>query len=183
MTIAEYLEQHPHIPRSTTVAYLIRGDEVLLATKKVRFGAGKIKGIGGKVDEGETLEACIKREVKEEIDVDIITFEHVATIDMYFPYEEKNFLETDKGLGYSWDQRVEAFIVTEWEGIPGEGEEVRPEWFKIDEVPYDRAWADSKYWLPRILKGEKLQGGCLYAKDYTIEDTEMNVVWPDIGDT
>jgi len=33
-----------------------------------------------------------------------------------------------------------------------ETEEMKPEWFSIDEIPYDKMWDDDSYWMPRILK-------------------------------
>jgi hypothetical protein len=29
---------------------------------------------------------------------------------------------------------------------------MKPEWFSIDEIPFDKMWEDDKYWMPRILK-------------------------------
>jgi ADP-ribose pyrophosphatase YjhB (NUDIX family) len=53
----------------TTLCFLVRGDEVLLAMKKRSFGIGKWNGVGGKVLEGESIAAAAVREIKEEIDV------------------------------------------------------------------------------------------------------------------
>ena len=35
---------------------------------------------GGKIEEGETVVECIKREIKEELDIDIIVGKHLITI-------------------------------------------------------------------------------------------------------
>jgi 8-oxo-dGTP diphosphatase len=55
-----------------TLCFLVRGDppdEVLLGLKKIGFGAGKLAGIGGKVEVGETAVATIIRERHEEIHI------------------------------------------------------------------------------------------------------------------
>jgi len=33
-----------------------------------------------------------------------------------------------------------------------------PVWFRIEEVPYHEMWEDDKYWLPAVLRGEKVYG-------------------------
>ncbi len=36
----------------TTLCFLLKGDEILLALKKRRFGTGKWNGVGGKIEIG-----------------------------------------------------------------------------------------------------------------------------------
>ena len=45
--------------------------DVLLARKKIGFGAGKVVGVGGTVEPGETLFQTAVREVAEEISLQI----------------------------------------------------------------------------------------------------------------
>ena len=45
--------------------------EVLLARKKTGFGLGKIVGIGGKVEPGETLLQAAVRETEEELSIHV----------------------------------------------------------------------------------------------------------------
>ena len=49
------------------------------------------------------------------------------------------------------------FHGTEFEGIPTETREARPEWFPIARLPLDRMWADDRHWLPQMLRGEKFR--------------------------
>ena len=49
-----------------TLCLLISDGQVLLGMKKKSFGAGKWNGFGGKVEEGETVEAAAIREMEEE---------------------------------------------------------------------------------------------------------------------
>ena len=172
MKLGEYPKYKQPL-REVTVAYLLRDNEVLLATKKVNFGAGKIKGVGGKLEPGETPDGCVVREVQEELGVEILSHQHCATIDMYFPYERSNFIESTNSRNYAWNHRLHAYVVTAWNGTPAESEEVTPQWFKKDSIPFERMWADNQYWIPRILQGEQLEGAFLFSEDYSIEDFEL----------
>jgi len=60
--------------KKVTLCFLLKGDEILLAVKKQSlsgFGAGigKWNGVGGKVDEGETIRFAAIRELNEEVGV------------------------------------------------------------------------------------------------------------------
>ena len=37
-----------------------------------------------------------------------------------------------------------------------------PRWFKLNEIPYDQMWEDDKSWLPKVLKGERIEGDFLF---------------------
>lgn len=132
-----------------TLVFLRRENEILLTMKKRGFGKGKWNGPGGKV-EGETIEDGAKREVKEEINVDIIDMDKVAYLTFYDSGEKL------------WS--VHVYICWNFEGIPIEGEEVNPSWFSIDEIPYDKMWEDDQYWLPKILNKEKITGNFYFSK-------------------
>ncbi|MDJ0508935.1 MAG: 8-oxo-dGTP diphosphatase MutT [Crocosphaera sp.] len=41
---------------------------------------------GGKIEANETVEECIKREIKEEIDIDIEVGEHLVTLDHFYAH-------------------------------------------------------------------------------------------------
>jgi 8-oxo-dGTP diphosphatase len=47
--------------------------------------AGKWEFPGGKIEEGETAEACIVREIKEGLDIVIRPIEHLIPVDHYYP--------------------------------------------------------------------------------------------------
>jgi 8-oxo-dGTP diphosphatase len=55
-----------------TAAILMQNEKVLIARRKARFRfGGKWEFPGGKVEEGETAEQCLIREIKEEFNIDI----------------------------------------------------------------------------------------------------------------
>ena len=94
--------------QETTLCYLIKENQVLLAMKKRGFGVGRYNGIGGKVKEKESLEETLVRETSEEIGVKPISFKRVAVLDFLFPE-----VPGDK----DWNQRVNVFLIKEWEGV------------------------------------------------------------------
>lgn len=36
--------------------------------------------------------------------------------------------------------------------------EMKPRWFPVDSIPYDKMWPDDKLWFPLFLKGSKFSG-------------------------
>lgn len=125
------------------LVFLTRGDEVLLIHKKTGLGAGKINGPGGKLEPGETALESAVREVQEEL---LITPRNL---------EKRGVLHFDFVDGLKLHCTV--FHGSGFEGVPQETREARPEWFSIDGIPYDRMWADDRYWLPQMLAGMHFQ--------------------------
>ena len=116
--------------------------------KKRRFGVGKWNHCGGKVQEDETIPQAAVREIKEEVGllVNESDAEKIGYIDFYFKDKPE------------WNQKMHIFLVKKWNGKPVESEEFEPQWFGLDEIPYDNMWADDKHWLPMVLAGKKVEG-------------------------
>ncbi|MBR4418900.1 MAG: NUDIX domain-containing protein, partial [Clostridia bacterium] len=70
--------------KQTTLLYIIKNNQILLAEKKRGFGVGKINGVGGKIEPGESIEQAMIRETQEEIGVTPINSQHLATITFQF---------------------------------------------------------------------------------------------------
>ncbi len=121
------------------LVFLTQGDRVLLIHKKTGLGAGKINGPGGKLEEGETALAAAIREVREELCLEVGQI------------EERGELHFDFVDGLRLHCAV--FLGSEFSGTPTETREARPEWFRLDELPFDRMWPDDQYWLPGLLEG------------------------------
>jgi ADP-ribose pyrophosphatase YjhB (NUDIX family) len=136
-----------------TLGYLIKENEICLGMKKRGFGEGNWNGYGGKVEEGESIEEATIREVKEEsgVIVELGALNKVAIVEFFF--KDGKHLE------------VHTFFVREWKGVPVETEEMRPEWFPYEKIPYEKMWADDEYWFPRALAGEKLLGKVWFQDD------------------
>ena len=131
-----------------TLLFLRDGDRVLLIRKKRGHGAGKINGPGGKIDPGETPRAAALRETREETGIRVADATLVA---------EFRFLDLVAQQWYGY-----VFLAHEWEGKPEETPEADPFWCPIAELPFDAMWDDDRYWLPRLLDGERLRGDFLF---------------------
>ncbi len=136
-------------------------DRVLLGIKKRGFGMGKWNGFGGKVNEGETIEEATKRELFEEAEITVGNIEKLGLLEFSWAGKE-GVLE------------VNIFKAVDFEGIPTETEEMRPEWFFIKDIPYDKMWADDKYWLPLFLENKKFSGKVLFDEQNAILEHTIN---------
>lgn len=142
--------------RQVSIVFLRKDNDVLLAMKKRGFGKGKWNGAGGKPDTNETIEETAIRECAEEISVTPRSLGKVAVLNFYFPAEKA-------ALGFN--QQAHVFFCDEWDGEPVESEEMRPQWFAKDAIPYNEMWADDAYWLPRVLAGEQIEADFYFNDD------------------
>ncbi len=123
--------------------------------KKRGFGAGKWNGVGGKVDGQESIEQATIRETKEEIGVSINPADLKSRGSIKFSFDGKP----------DWNQEVHFFVTEKWEGKPVESEEMKPQWYDNDKLPFENMWLDDPYWLPKVLAGKKVEGEFLFNND------------------
>jgi len=132
-----------------TLCFLLRAsngvEEVLLGMKKTGFGTGKVVGIGGHLEPGETPEEAICREVAEEVGLAVTEDKLVpaGTVDFVFPEKP------------GWDMHTTAYLCREFAGTALESDEIAPQWYPVDALPEAHMWADAVHWLPAFLAGEK----------------------------
>ncbi|HEY3873808.1 MAG TPA: 8-oxo-dGTP diphosphatase [Actinocrinis sp.] len=139
--------------------------EVLLGLKKTGFGTGKIVGLGGHIERGESVAQAVVREVMEEsgILVEPTDLRALGLIVFRFPNRPQ------------WDMLVTVFVADRFSGKPDESDEVVPEWFGVDKLPYERMWSDARQWLPRILAGERVIADIVFAADnQTVAETRFS---------
>jgi 8-oxo-dGTP diphosphatase len=131
------------------------GREVLLGLKKTGFGTGKTVGLGGHVERGESVVQATVREVKEEsgILVEPVDLRGLGVIAFRFPARPQ------------WDLLVTIFVADRFTGQPAESDEIVPQWFPVDQLPYEQMWDDARYWLPRVLAGERVTADITFADD------------------
>ncbi len=147
----------------TTLCLLRKEDEILLAMKKRGFGEGKYNGVGGKIEKNETPDEAMIRETKEEINVTPMKYDKVGLIE----FEEY----------YKGEKQIVVFhlyLVSEWLGTPTESDEMKPKWFKIDSIPYDKMFPDDYYWLPLILDNKKVKAFFNFDENWNL--LEKNII-------
>ncbi|XP_039768593.1 7,8-dihydro-8-oxoguanine triphosphatase-like [Ornithorhynchus anatinus] len=149
--------------RLITLVLVVKRQEVLLGYKKCGFGAERWNGFGGKVQDGETIEEGAKRELLEESWLTVDTLQKIGHITFEF-------------LGNSELMDVHVFRTDSFHGNPTESDEMHPQWFKLDQVPFNEMWPDDIYWFPLLLQKKfrgyfKFQGHDVIL-DYTLNEVE-----------
>ena len=140
--------------RATLVFVLSAGD-VLLIRKKRGLGAGKINGPGGRIEAGEAVVDCARREVEEELCVTPTGLEQCGELQFQF---------VD---GYAI--HVAVFRADGCVGEVRETEEAVPLWTAVDAIPYSEMWEDDRIWLPRLLAGEAFRGRFVFDGDVMLD--------------
>ncbi len=124
--------------KKNTLVFPVKGSQVLLGMKKRGFGAGWWNGFGGKLENGETFDGGAVRETKEEVGLAVSNLKLVARLLFYF--------------GDKPDIACKVYTTENFEGEVTETEEMRPQWFFKDGLPYDEMWPADRRWLPAALQ-------------------------------
>ena len=73
----------------------------------------------------------------------------------------------------SWNQRVHAFTADSWSGEPVETQEILPQWFDRDAIPFDDMWDDARYWLFHALGGREFSADFLFDDQLKVIDKSI----------
>jgi len=149
--------------KQLTLCIVHQHPRVLLGMKKRGFGMGRWNGFGGKLIEGETIEDATRRELLEESGLTALSLEKVGVIEFEFQGNPE-ILE------------VHIFRSDEVEGEPTESEEMRPEWYDVNTLPFDEMWPDDRHWFPLFLDGKKFKGKFLFGEGDVILAKNLEVV-------
>jgi len=136
-----------------TVGYFIKGNMLLLGLHQRGVSKGFWNGYGGKIDEGETVHNSLIRECSEESGLIPLEFNHVARVSASYG---------------NFQLRVEFFLVSNFDGVLVTTDEMIPQWFDLNDIPYDKMWTSDELWLPRVLTGERLRTEVIFDKDRKI---------------
>ena len=110
-------------------AAIVKDDKVLIAQRKDKELSGKWEFPGGKIEKGETPEQALKREIKEELDIDISVHEMISS--SYYEYSD-----------YNVELAVYRCTMTDDQEI-NDTEHSQLKWVKISQIIYeDMADAD-----------------------------------------
>lgn len=139
--------------RNVTLVFVLDADRILLGRKLTGLGKGLYNGFGGKVESGESIQDAARRELFEECSLTADVLEKVAVIDFYFSNKPQ------------WNQRGHIYLCRHFTGTPSPSVEMVPEWFSIDDIPYDKMWEGDRLWIPKLLDGDKLSATMVFASD------------------
>ena len=134
----------PYTPILATLGYVLSPDRrrVLLVHRNKRAGDthhGKYNGLGGKLEAGEEVVACLRREVREESGLECEQIQLRGTI---------NWPGFGKG-GEDWFGfifLVERFAGEAWR----ENADGVLEWVEVERVPDLPLWEGDRYFLPLV---------------------------------
>jgi len=144
-----------------TLCLVVEEQRLLLGYKKRGFGEGFWNGFGGKVENNESIEAAVLREVEEEAGIGLRAV------------NQKGLLE------FTFNDRPGEVIVAHiyrGEGLlgePRESEEMSPQWFHLYEIPYDYMWPADRFWLPGLLEGKAFKGKVHFDENKDIVTKEI----------
>lgn len=133
-------QQYTHV-----LVFPVTSTHICLGYKKRGHGDHYWNGFGGKVEAGETIHASAVRELREESGLQIKPADLVQVADLSFVYQDS--------VVYGG-----IFTVDTWQGTILETEEMKPQWFLKNDIPYENMWRSDRLWLPQVLNGKKLVG-------------------------
>jgi len=138
-----------------TLTYFIKDNQILMPLKKTKIGKGKHNGVGGKLKKDEAHEGCMIRECIEEVGLEPIDYKYMGkiTCDQIM----------DKERGYAV---IHIYLSNEWTGELKESKEMKPYWFDIDNIPWDKTMGNDEYWLPLVLNDLEIDASFKLDDDY-----------------
>jgi 8-oxo-dGTP pyrophosphatase MutT (NUDIX family) len=153
-----------------SLVFPFREDMILLGLKKKDLGEGNYNGFGGKFDSSldNNILDTAKRELEEESGLvcSLNELEKVAVIDFYFPFKPV------------LNQRVHVYFFKDVQGEPVETDEMAPEWFSLNKIPYKKMWKSDSIWLKELMLGKKFVADFYWKSDnktvdrYTLKEVD-----------
>ncbi|MCM8541811.1 MAG: 8-oxo-dGTP diphosphatase [Lentisphaeraceae bacterium] len=149
-----------------SLVYLFKDDHVLMmhrVKKEKDIHKDKWNGLGGKLEPAESPEESAIREIKEESGYDIHNLKFAGHL--FFPTFDKQ----------QNDWSVFVFTSDDFTGLQLENTpEGNLEWIHKDELLNLNLWEGDRYFLPKLLSGDKFLGKFIYMDgrlvDYKLTD-------------
>lgn len=147
----------------TTLLYIIKDGKILLAEKKRGFGAGKLNGVGGKIEPGESEVQGMLRECREEIGVTPINLEQRAVLhfDLFYKGEKEK-------------EDTYVFVASDYSGELVESEEMKPFWYDINKLPFERMFSDDELWLNSLIEGKKFEANVVMDENFNTTSFDID---------
>ena len=135
--------------KMTTLCYIRKGDSYLMLyrnRKENDENEGKWIGIGGKVEEGETPEQCVRREVFEETGLTLLEYSFRGIVTFVNDVWDNEYMMLYEGTAFSGELRSEC----------DEGELA---WIPFDRIMDLPLWEGDRVFLRKLIGGEA-DAGC-----------------------
>lgn len=145
----------------TTMCYLKRHHQTLLLhrIKKKDINVGKWIGVGGKLESGESVEECMRREIFEE------TGYWANTLMLHgfvvFP-----------GLYYGQDEGMFVYSCDDFSGVMHECREGYLEWIDDEKIPQLKMWEGDYHFFDWVNDHHFHSAKIVYQNDHLIEYKE-----------
>lgn len=146
-----------------TLTLIYKQNQILLGMKKRGFGQDRWNGFGGKVQPNEEIRTAAMRELLEEANIQVADLKPRGILTFEFG-GQPDILE------------VHLFSADEFIGEPKETEEMKPQWFDLDKIPFDSMWPDDPYWLPLILQSKNVEGKFLFRDKNAVLKHEIKII-------
>lgn len=129
--------------KETTLCYIFRGEQCLLLhrnKKEQDVNQGKWVGVGGKLEEGETPQQCLMREVKEETGLVLTEYQYRGVVTF---------------VSDVWDEDcMHLFTATSFEGEVTSCEEGTLAWKPFDDIFTLPRWEGDDVFLKLLQKNQ-----------------------------
>jgi 8-oxo-dGTP diphosphatase len=138
----------PYTPIVATLGYVLSPDgrHVLMIHRNARqddMHLGKYNGLGGKMEPGEDIAACMRREIREEAGIECTEMSLRGTLN--WPGFGKH--------GEDWLGFI--FVVTRFEGTPlTSNHEGALEWVPVDKLETLPMWEGDRHFLPLVFDAD-----------------------------
>lgn len=150
-----------------TLCFVIANHQILLGLKKSGFGQGLWNGFGGKLENTDTsLSAAARRELYEECGLTASLLTHAGILHFTFINNLHELLEVHVFRAYKPSGKIK------------ETAEMKPQWFDLSRIPYERMWADDQYWLPLFLQGHQFRGHFVFEDFVRLRHHRVKILSP-----
>ena len=142
-------------PTKVVIVFPIRNEQVLLARKTGKIGAGCLNGYGGEIEDGESARQAAVRELEEESGLEVLqaSLEEVALITFHNQKVDGTIVPCEGHV----------FFARGCDGVAKSTPEMAaPTWFNITAIAYDEMMLADKEWLPLVFAGKKIIGTVWY---------------------
>jgi len=166
ITTPDSLWYDKSMARHLTLMILKRDNKTCLGIKKRGFGAGKLVEPGGKVEPGETPMQAAIREAEEEVGIKIHGAHKVGQLvfrNLYYKGEPETAI-------------THVYMSEDFEGEPSESDELTPDWYDINSLPYNKMWGDDEHWMPEVFRGKVIDAYFDFNEHDMLTDFRVDIV-------